>query len=164
MWFLTTGPMAIIPIVPQSFPSERTAGVSSRSTTVQNKSNSLTYTVVASSSVSTSPFPATTIRQTFLRLSRFPIPQSQGSFLLSICVFAPESTTNSRSSHILVRISAPDISVACATATFTYHERQPHIIEMLFQSLLVSSERFCLAPASRRVALPMTVRFLCEAL
>ena len=42
MWFLTTGPRVIIPGSSQSFPSERTASVSSRSITVTNKSNHLT--------------------------------------------------------------------------------------------------------------------------
>ena len=44
----------------QSFPSERTACVSSRSITVTNKSNSLTYTV-ASSFICTSPLAVTTV-------------------------------------------------------------------------------------------------------
>ena len=44
----------------QNFQSERTAGVSSRSFTVTNKSNSLTYTV-ASKFVCTSPLAATTV-------------------------------------------------------------------------------------------------------
>ena len=53
LWFLTTGPTVRIPVIFQEFSSGRTAGVSSRSITVTNKSNSLTYTV-ASSFVSTS--------------------------------------------------------------------------------------------------------------
>ena len=44
----------------QSFPRERTAGVSSRSITVTNKSNSVTYTV-ASSLVCTSPLAVITV-------------------------------------------------------------------------------------------------------
>ena len=81
-----------------SFPSERSAGVSSRSFTVPNKPNSLTYTV-ASSFVCTSPFAVLAvfgpldvfmvsnseewlsrllIISDFYRLLRFPTRQSSG--------------------------------------------------------------------------------------
>ena len=63
MWFLTTGPVVVKPVI-FAFPSERTAGVSSRSFTVTNKSTSLTYTV-ASSFVSTSPLAVKHCRRTF---------------------------------------------------------------------------------------------------
>ena len=61
MWFLTTGPMVNFSSdLRRVFPSERTAGVSSRSITVKDKSSLLTYTV-ASSFVSTSPLAVTTV-------------------------------------------------------------------------------------------------------
>ena len=49
------------------------------------------------------------------------------------------------------------------------HERLAHILEVLFQSLIVgSSKRLCLAPANKHVPWPIyvpiivSVRFLCE--
>ena len=50
----------VYPCPSQSFPNKSTAGVSSRSTTVTNRSNSLTYTV-ASSLVCTSPLAVITV-------------------------------------------------------------------------------------------------------
>ena len=44
IWFLTAGPMVCIPMILTELPE----GVSSRSITVTNKSNSLTYTVASS--------------------------------------------------------------------------------------------------------------------
>ena len=88
MWFLTACPEATVPRSSQSFPSERTVGVSSRSITVTNKSTSLTYTV-ASSLVCTSPLAVTNSAE--LR-----------SFLLTIWLLVLESTTNSLSSGSFV--------------------------------------------------------------
>ena len=53
MWFLTIDPFIGISVSSQSFPSDNTAGVFSRTFIVKNISNSLTYTV-ASSCVCTS--------------------------------------------------------------------------------------------------------------
>ena len=64
MWILTTGPTVSVPWSSQSFPSERTAGVPSRSITVTNKSNSLTFSV-ASSLVCTSPLAVITVEGFF---------------------------------------------------------------------------------------------------
>ena len=62
------GPMVSLPMISsQSFPRERTAGVSSRSITVTNKSNSWTCTV-ASSFVSTSPLDSYHCRRLFRHL------------------------------------------------------------------------------------------------
>ena len=64
----------------------------------QEKSNSLTYTI-ASSCVCTSPLAVMTIGglHDFVKVS---ISASFKSFLLIICIDAPESTTNSRSSSL----------------------------------------------------------------
>ena len=84
----------------QSFPSERTAGVSSRSITVTNKSNSLTYTV-ASSFVSTSLLVVTTVVK-FLEIFTVSNSAEFRSFLLTVCMLAPESTKNSVSCGFVV--------------------------------------------------------------
>ena len=86
------------------FPSERTAGVSSRSIAVTNKTNSLTYTV-ASSFVSTSPSTVTTVVGFFdiLTVSNAALLRS---FLLTMCMLAPESATNSLFSGLLVDAAA----------------------------------------------------------
>ena len=86
------------PCSSQSFPSNKTAGVSSRTIIVKSISNSLTYTV-ASSCVCTSPLAVMTI----VRLHDFvkvAISALLRSFLLIMCIDAPESTTNSRSSGV----------------------------------------------------------------
>ena len=77
------------------FRGKELAGVSSRSITVTNQSNPLTYTV-ASSFVCTSPVGATTVVGLSETLTEF------RSFLLNVCVLAPESTTNSLSSGFIV--------------------------------------------------------------
>ena len=82
------------------FQSERTAGVSSRSITVTNKSKSLTYTV-ASSFVSTSPLAVTTVVGLLEALTASNSTESR-SFLLTVCMLALESTTNSLSSSFIV--------------------------------------------------------------
>ena len=84
----------------QSFPSERTAGVFSRSINVTNKSSSLTYTI-ASSFAGTSPLAVTTIIEFFgiLTVSNSALLKS---FLLTMCMLAPESATNSLSSEFIV--------------------------------------------------------------
>ena len=70
----------------------------SRTFIVKNISNSLTYTV-ASSCVCTSPLAVMTIvgLHDFVKVS---ISALLKSFLLIICIDAPESTTNSRSSGL----------------------------------------------------------------
>ena len=76
--------MAIIPVIFAKFSSERPAGVSWKSITVTNKSNSLTYTV-ASSVVGTSPMAVTTIvgRAEILTVS---YSFELRSLLLTICM------------------------------------------------------------------------------
>ena len=75
----------------QSFPSVRTAGESSRSFTVTNKSNSLTHTV-ASSFVCTSPLAGTTVVGLLETPTVSDSPECR-SFLLNMCIDAQESTT-----------------------------------------------------------------------
>ena len=81
----------VYPWSSQSFPKERTAGVSSRSITVTNKSNCLTFSV-ASSLVCISPLARHHHRRTpwcphVLQLSRVKV------FLTGpLCIVAPEST------------------------------------------------------------------------
>ena len=83
----------------QSFPSERTASVSSKSITVTNKSNSLTYTV-ASSFVCTSPLAVTTVVGLLETFYGFQFSRVQ-VFLVNVCMLAPESATNSLSSGFI---------------------------------------------------------------
>ena len=94
MWFLTTDPFV------GSFPSDNTAGLLSRTFIVKNISNSLTYTI-ASSCVCTSPLAVMTIvaLHDFVKVS---ISALLRSFLLIMCIDAPESTTNSLSSGLRV--------------------------------------------------------------
>ena len=96
MWFFDHSEE--YPFSSQSFPSDNTAGVFSRNFIVKKISNSLTYTV-ASSCVCTSPLAVMTIvgLHDFVKVS---ISASLKSFLLIICIDAPESTTNSRSSGL----------------------------------------------------------------
>ena len=84
MWFQTTGPMKVPPVIFAEFSSERLAGVSWRSITVTNKSNSLTYTV-ASSVVDTLLLAVTTIvgRAEILTVS---YSFELRSLLLTICM------------------------------------------------------------------------------
>ena len=100
--FLTAGPVVCIlwPWSSQSFSKERTAGVSSRNISLIKKSNCLTY-IVASSLVCTSPLAVITVVGI---LDVFMVCNSAElkSFLLTICILAPESTTNSLSSGSLV--------------------------------------------------------------
>ena len=82
----------------KSFPSDGTAGVFSRTFIVKNISNSFTYTI-ASSCVCTSQLAVMTIvgLHDFVKVS---ISALLKSFLLIMCIDAPESTTNSRSSGL----------------------------------------------------------------
>ena len=75
----------------------------SRTFIVKNMSNSLTYTI-PSSCVCTSPLAVMTIVRLhdFVKVS---ISASLKSFLLIICIDAPESTANSRSSGLRVDAS-----------------------------------------------------------
>ena len=81
------GPVARIPIIVAERPE------SSRSITVTNKSNSLTYTT-ASSLVCTSPLAVITVVG-FFDILMVSNSAELRSLLLSICILAPESTTNS---------------------------------------------------------------------
>ena len=92
----------------QSLPSDRTAGVSSSNCTVTNWSRSWTYTC-ASSSVCTSPFAVTTVVGV-LDLRKVSISSELESFLLSMCLEAPESTTHIRSSVLLETCTSASIS------------------------------------------------------
>ena len=75
---------------------ERTVGVSARSITITKRSNSLTYTV-ASSLVCTSPLAVITVVG-LLDVLMVSNSAELRSFLLTICILAPESTKNSLSS------------------------------------------------------------------
>ena len=88
--------MTIDPFVGKPVPIDNPAGVLSRTFIVKNISNSLTYTI-ASSCVCTSPLAVRTIvgLHDFVKVS---ISASLKSFLLIVCIDAPDSTTNSRSS------------------------------------------------------------------
>ena len=86
----------------QSSPRERTAGISSGSITVTNKSNSLTYRGFFSGlhlAVGRHSPLAVVGLHDFVKVS---ISASLKSFLLIICIDAPESTTNSLSSGLRV--------------------------------------------------------------
>ena len=87
----------------QSFPKERTAGVSSRSITLTSKSNCLTCTV-ASSLVCTSPLAVITVVGILdvLMVSNSAELRSRS---LTICILAPESSTNSLSSGSFVDVA-----------------------------------------------------------
>ena len=100
MWFLTIDPFIRISVFIAKLSKRQTAGVFSRTFIVKNMSNSLTYTV-ASSCVCTSPLAVMTIAglHDFVKIS---ISASRKSFLLIICIDAPESTTNSLSSSLRV--------------------------------------------------------------
>ena len=80
----------------QTFPSDSTAGVSSRSFTDKNKSISLTKTV-GSSFVCTSPLAVITVVGLFEVVTVSNSAEFK-AFLLIMCIDAPESTTNSLSS------------------------------------------------------------------
>ena len=82
----------------QSFPSDKTAGVSSRTFIVKNFPNSLRYTV-ASSGVCTSPMAVLTV-DGLLEVVTVSNSAEFKSFLLIMCIDAPQSTTNSLSSGL----------------------------------------------------------------
>ena len=83
-----------------TYDPHRTVGVSSRSITLTNKSKCLTYTV-ASLLVRTSPLAVITVVGLLDVLMVSNSAESR-SLLLTICIFAPESTTNSLSSRSFV--------------------------------------------------------------
>ena len=85
-------------IIAKSFPNDKNAGVSSRTFIVKNISNSWTYTV-ASSCVCSSPLAVMTVVG-LLDVVTVSISASFKSLLLIICIDAPESTTNFRSSSL----------------------------------------------------------------
>ena len=89
MWFLTIDPFVGIPVSSQSFPSDNTAGVFSRTFIVKNISNSVTYTI-ASSCVCTSPLADMTIEglHDFVKVS---ISASLKSFFCWACALTPRS-------------------------------------------------------------------------
>ena len=117
MWFLTIDPFVEYPFSSQSFPNDNTAGVFSRTFIVKNISNSLTYTI-ASSCVCTSPLAVMTIvgLHDFAKVS---ISASLKSFLLIICIDAPESTTNSLSSNLRIDASRHLFSESEKNAAFS---------------------------------------------
>ena len=82
------------------FPSERTAGVFSRSITVTNNSNSRTYTV-ASYFAGSSPLAVITTVRFFDKLT-VSNSASLRSLLQTMCLLPPESTTDSFSSGFIV--------------------------------------------------------------
>ena len=86
---------------------KRTAGVPSRSITVTNKSNSLTFTV-DSSLVCTSPLAVTVVG--FLDILTVSNPAKLRSFLLTICILAPESATDSLSSGSFIDAAGSTLS------------------------------------------------------
>ena len=96
------------PCSEQSLPSDRTACVSSSNCTVTNRSRSWTYTC-ASSFVCTSPLAVTTVVGV-LDLRKVSIASELKSFLLSMCIEAPESTTNIRSAVFLETSTGASIS------------------------------------------------------
>ena len=98
MWLLTVDPLIRISVFIAKLPNDKTAGVFSRTFTVKKNSKSLTYTV-ASSCVCTSPLAVMTIvaLHDFVNVS---ISAEFKSFLLIMCIDAPESTTKSRSSGL----------------------------------------------------------------
>ena len=121
------------------------AGVSSRSISVKNKSNSLTYTV-ASSFVSTSPLAVTTV----VGISdAFTVSNSAElqSFLLTMCMIAPESTSNSLSSgfivdaagktHLSEGVQSVAYSVSLSLLVFlaSFHASPRAHIALVFRSL-----------------------------
>ena len=101
---MTAGPLVGIPVILSELPErERTAGVPSRSITVTNKSNSLTF-VVASSLVCTSPLAVITVVG-LLDVIMVSNSAELRSRLLTRCILVPESTTNSLSSVSFVEAS-----------------------------------------------------------
>ena len=88
------------PCPSQSFPSDKTAGVFSRTFIVKTISNSLTYTL-ASSCVCTSPLAVMTIIG-LLDVVKVSISAEFKSFLLNMRIDVLESTTNSLSSVLRV--------------------------------------------------------------
>ena len=100
MWFLTIDPFVGIPVFIARLSERQYCWRVFEVFIVKNTSNSLTYTV-ASSCVCTSPLAV----QTFVGLHVFvkvSISAFLKSFLLIVCVDAPESTTNSLSSGFRV--------------------------------------------------------------
>ena len=93
--------MVFDPFSSQSFPSDNTAGVSSRTFIVKNISNSLTYTV-ASSCISTSPLAVMTIVGLHDFRQKYPFKHHSRPFCWIMCIDAPASATNSRSSGLRV--------------------------------------------------------------
>ena len=93
-------PLIRISVSSQCFPSDNTAGVFPLNFIVKNLFNSLTYTI-APSCVCTSPLAVMTLvgLHDFVKES---ISASLRSFLLIMCIDAPESTTNSLSSSFNV--------------------------------------------------------------
>ena len=100
-------------------------------------SNSLTYTI-APSCVCTSPLPVVTIvgLHDFVKVS---ISASLKSFLLIICIDAPESTTNSRSSGL--RVDA-------GRHLFSESEKNVAFFSFSFNTLLASLHAASRAPCS----------------
>ena len=98
MWFLTIDPFVGIPVFIAKLSERQYYWRVFEDFHSQEFSNSLTYTI-APSCVCTSPLPVMTIvgLHDFVKVS---ISASLKSFLLIMCIDAPESTTNSRSSGL----------------------------------------------------------------
>ena len=96
MWFLTIDPCVGIPVFIANLSERQYCWRVHEDFHCQEYIQSLTYTI-ASSCVCTSPLAVMTIvgLHDFVKVS---ISASLKSFLLIICIDAPESTTNSRSS------------------------------------------------------------------
>ena len=111
----------VYPWSSQSFPKERTAGVSSRSITLTNKSTCLTQTG-ASSLASSSPLAVTTVVGLLETLTVSKSAELR-SFLLTICMLAPESTTDALSSGFIVDVAGKiHSSVGEQNAVFLFFE------------------------------------------
>ena len=98
------------PCSEQSLRINRIAGVSSSNCIATNRSRSWTQTC-AYSFVCTSPFAVTTVAGA-LDLRKVSISSERKAFLLSICIEAPESTTNIRSSVFLETSTGAFISTS----------------------------------------------------
>ena len=100
MWFLTIDPFVGIPVFITKLSERQYCWRVFEDFHSQEKTNSLTYTI-ASSCVCTSPLAVMTVvgLHDFVKVS---ISVPLKSFLLIMCIDAPESTTNSLSSGLRV--------------------------------------------------------------
>ena len=127
------------------FPNESTAGVSSRNITLTNKSNCLTYTV-ASSLVCTSPLAVITVVELLDVLMVYNSAELR-SRLLTICILAQESTTNSLSSGSFVDTARSAHSSAGKLNAALFFSLSLYMFMARFQALL-RAHRCCLSVSS----------------